>query len=217
MSSFTIEIVADLTLSITSALFNDSFSPRFFTSLCSFQGALPGFLPFRSPSPSRGLGHWWAQVDSNHPCPQFAMVALFRCRSHRFLAHWPSASLLPPPAALGSGPALIRRAVGIPPVSFPSSLSGVGSLVGSSGLEPPTSRLSGVRSNQLSYEPELGGDERVRTAGLLRARQALSHLSYIPSVSALAHAALFFARNGRPAPCVAVPPCSPSDAARPPF
>ena len=26
-------------------------------------------------------------------------------------------------------------------------------LVGSSGLEPPTSRLSGVRSNLLSYEP----------------------------------------------------------------
>ena len=28
-------------------------------------------------------------------------------------------------------------------------------LVGSSGLEPPTSRLSGVRSNHLSYEPML--------------------------------------------------------------
>ena len=30
-------------------------------------------------------------------------------------------------------------------------------LVGSSGLEPPTSRLSGVRSNHLSYEPISGG------------------------------------------------------------
>ena len=28
-------------------------------------------------------------------------------------------------------------------------------MVGSSGLEPPTSRLSGARSNQLSYEPIL--------------------------------------------------------------
>ena len=29
------------------------------------------------------------------------------------------------------------------------------SMVGSSGLEPPTLRLSGVRSNHLSYEPIL--------------------------------------------------------------
>ena len=28
-------------------------------------------------------------------------------------------------------------------------------VVGSSGLEPPTSRLSGARSNHLSYEPKL--------------------------------------------------------------
>ena len=55
-------------------------------------------------------------------------------------------------------------------------------LVGSSGLEPPTSRLSGARSNQLSYEPFFGGDERVRTDGLLLARQALSQLSYTPTL-----------------------------------
>ena len=36
--------------------------------------------------------------------------------------------------------------------NFPSE-----NLVGSSGLEPPTSRLSGARSNQLSYEPILLG------------------------------------------------------------
>ena len=30
-------------------------------------------------------------------------------------------------------------------------------LVGSSGLEPPTSRLSGARSSLLSYEPVLYG------------------------------------------------------------
>ena len=59
-----------------------------------------------------------------------------------------------------------------------------GALVGSSGLEPPTSRLSGVRSNLLSYEPKpsdsLGGDERVRTDDPLLAKQVLSQLSYTP-------------------------------------
>ena len=57
-------------------------------------------------------------------------------------------------------------------------------LVGPNGLEPSTSRLSGVRSNHLSYEPvyavianRFGGDGGDRTHDLLLARQALSQLS----------------------------------------
>ena len=69
-------------------------------------------------------------------------------------------------------------------------------MVGPSGLEPPTSRLSGVRSNHLSYEPicgslvqflrtfsltfRSGGDKRDRTADPLLAKQVLSQLSYTP-------------------------------------
>ena len=67
-------------------------------------------------------------------------------------------------------------------------------VVGLGGLEPPTSRLSGVRSNHLSYKPMLvfgdgrrfrlptpfGGDEEDRTPDPLLARQVLSQLSYTP-------------------------------------
>ncbi len=56
-------------------------------------------------------------------------------------------------------------------------------VVGLSGLEPPTSRLSGVRSNQLSYRPTYGGDKGIRTLDPLRARQVLSQLSYTPILS----------------------------------
>ena len=68
--------------------------------------------------------------------------------------------------------------------------------MGLSGLEPPTSRLSGGRSNLLSYKPILvwlkslkpkgsdvailGGDKRDRTADPLLAKQVLSQLSYTP-------------------------------------
>ena len=65
-------------------------------------------------------------------------------------------------------------------------------MVGPSGLEPPTSRLSGVCSNQLSYEPVsflthlsrrwlFGGDEGDRTPDPLLAKQVLSQLSYTPA------------------------------------
>ena len=64
------------------------------------------------------------------------------------------------------------------------------SVMGLSGLEPPTSRLSGVRSNRLSYKPifpafrlfpqAFGGDKRDRTADPLLAKQVLSQLSYTP-------------------------------------
>ena len=60
--------------------------------------------------------------------------------------------------------------------------------MGLSGLEPPTSRLSGVRSNQLSYKPilksfDFSGDEEIRTLDPLLARQVLSQLSYTPTPS----------------------------------
>ena len=58
--------------------------------------------------------------------------------------------------------------------------------MGLSGLEPPTSRLSGVRSNQLSYKPLAfysvtgNGDGEIRTLDPLLARQVLYKLSYTP-------------------------------------
>ena len=59
------------------------------------------------------------------------------------------------------------------------------SLVGLGRLELPTSPLSGVRSNHLSYRPVsepcgTGGAGRDRTGDLLNANQALSQLSYSP-------------------------------------
>ena len=92
--------------------------------------------------------------------------------------------------------------------------------MGLSGLEPPTSRLSGVRSNRLSYKPSLFsfhvkyfvlqplprfklfllqikqgficyGDGEIRTLDPLLARQVLSQLSYAPSFDFFIFLALF--------------------------
>ena len=41
-------------------------------------------------------------------------------------------------------------------------------VVGSSGLEPPTSRLSGARSNRLSYEPILTHESFFSPLGVQR-------------------------------------------------
>ena len=59
-------------------------------------------------------------------------------------------------------------------------------LVGSSGLEPPTSRLSGVRVFALPSLAPLarilsnGGGKRIRTDDPLLAKQVLYQLSYTP-------------------------------------
>ncbi len=46
-------------------------------------------------------------------------------------------------------------------------------MVGVPGLEPGASSLSGTRSNQLSYTPDSGGAEGIRTPDILLAKQAL--------------------------------------------
>ena len=55
---------------------------------------------------------------------------------------------------LNGGPVHLSFDALVSPIhsSYPGFLP-LGKVVGSSGLEPPTSRLSGVRSNHLSYEP----------------------------------------------------------------
>ena len=65
------------------------------------------------------------------------------------------------------------------PASFPNCLR-IYPLVGSSGLEPPTSRLSGVRSNHLSYEPLQMSDFRFQTSDALFASLPPSSCLYCP-------------------------------------
>ena len=98
-------------------------------------------------------------------------------------------AFLPQPAqlhdSLSNGDGEIRTLDPLLARQVLSQLSYAPILMGLSGLEPPTSRLSGVRSNQLSYKPilksfDFSGDEEIRTLDPLLARQVLSQLSYIP-------------------------------------
>ena len=55
-------------------------------------------------------------------------------------------------------------------------------MVGVTGFEPVTLRLSSACSNQLSYTPEIcGGAEETRTPDILLAKQTLYQLSYSPT------------------------------------
>ncbi len=93
-------------------------------------------------------------------------------------------------------PRFIRsvKALRLYPTSFRNSVA-----IGLDGLEPSTSRLSGARSNHLSYRPlfstlavngssivfppsfdGFGGDDGIRTHDPLLAGQVLSQLSYTP-------------------------------------
>ena len=88
-------------------------------------------------------GAWWSQTGSNrrpHACKARALPTEL----------WPQKDASGLSLRIGAISSALRR-LGIP------KPPGRG-LVGPGGLEPPTSRLSGVCSNQLSYRPE--GDKR---------------------------------------------------------
>ena len=83
-------------------------------------------------------------------------------------------------------------------------VSGPG-VVGLTGFEPVTPRLSSVCSNQLSYRPEIppsrarlspmkSGGKETRTPDILLAKQALYQLSYAPGDD---HAISFGHRKGK--------------------
>ena len=80
---------------------------------------------------------------------------------------------------------------GLPSLAAPATFFTSGNpvipvgLVGLTGFEPVTLRLSSACSNQLSYRPALktvqaGGAEETRTPDILLAKQTLYHLSYSP-------------------------------------
>ena len=85
----------------------------------------------------------------------FIQFSRYRCAAHRRFPHI-SASLSPLSAARRIDAFLTSLQVSRRCPLRGWILSNQ-PLVGSSGLEPPTSRLSGVRSNHLSYEPISGG------------------------------------------------------------
>jgi hypothetical protein len=64
--------------------------------------------------------------------------------------------------------------------NLPKYESATREMVGPGGVEPPTSRLSGVRSNHLSYEPILSGNipGKTKRGHVSRAHQDKSQWLY---------------------------------------
>ena len=74
------------------------------------------------------------------------------------------------------------------------SLKGASKLVGVTGFEPVTLRLSSACSNQLSYTPnfpilfaKIGGGKGIRTPDIQLAKLALYQLSYAPDFHRAGH------------------------------
>ena len=79
-----------------------------------------------------------------------------RVRNVRFRVRWwswPGSNRRPPACKTGALPTELQPRRGKPDAGEPEAPSAGKRMVGLSGFEPLTSRLSGGRSNQLSYRP----------------------------------------------------------------
>ena len=102
------------------------------------------------------FGSWWAQVDSNHRPHAYQACALTSWAMSPFLVFGFSHLSFQPFGCGGDeqnrtvDPLLARQVLS--QLSY-APVFRLKKVVGTGGLEPPTSRLSGVRSNHLSYKP----------------------------------------------------------------
>ena len=100
-------------------------------------------------------------------------------RSYRLASLWLFGTLVPRRLPLLSLCFSLSTSAGVlcsQTIPFVRVLPPAQLVVGSSGLEPPTSRLSGVRSNHLSYEPIFRGRLRFAFPAYLFVLPALLHV-----------------------------------------
>ncbi len=79
---------------------------------------------------------------------------------------WPGSNRRPPACKTGALPTELQPRRGKPDAGEPEAPSAGKRMVGLSGLEPLTSRLSGGRSNQLSYRPTCADPELAQEGSL---------------------------------------------------